>query len=275
MKQSSPDITAIKQKMADTWANGDFGVIAHTLMPAAEDFVNSLEIKPGEKVLDVACGSGNLAVLAAQKNADVKGIDIVDDLIRQSIERAEGNNLNIKFIVGDAEDMPYPDNEFDYVITMFGAMFCPRPDVAAKELFRVCKPGGKVAMANWTQNAFAEDFFGTVRKYAPPPPPGISPPNEWGNEEIVKQRLSSYSSDIQLTHKSFEIVYPVSPAETTEIFTRHFGPVKSIYDNMDESLRKEFTDEITAVFTKHNISNEGNNVMVGDYLEVIAIKSNE
>jgi SAM-dependent methyltransferase len=273
MEQNAPDINVIKQKMADTWANGDFGAIAHTLMPAAEDFVNSLGIEPGNKVLDVACGSGNLAVLAAQKGADVKGIDIVDDLVRQSKERAAENNLNIEFTVGDAEDMPYSDNEFDFVITMFGAMFCPRPDVTAKELFRVCKPGGKVAMANWTQNAFAEDFFGTIKRFAPPPPPGVSPPNQWGDEEIVKQRLGPYASDIQLTLKSFEIVYPVSPAETTEKFTKYFGPIKSLYDNMDEAVRREFTDAITGVFTKHNISTAGNNVMVGDYLEVIATKA--
>jgi hypothetical protein len=128
-------------------------------------------------------------------------------------------------------------------------------------------------MANWTQNAFAEDFFGTIMRFAPPPPPGVPSPNQWGDEEIVKQRLGPYASDIQLTLKSFEIVYPVSPAETTQIFTKNFGPIKSLYDNMDEAVRREFTDAITGVFTKHNISTAGNNVMVGDYLEVIATKA--
>ena len=273
MEQSGgPDIGIIKQKMAATWANGDFGVIAKTLMPAANDLIDSLEIGPGSKVLDVACGSGNLAIVSSRKGADVKGVDIVEDLIRQSKERANEEDLNIEFITGDAESMPYPDNEFDFVVTMFGAMFCPRPDVTAKELFRVCKPGGKVAMANWTQNDFAEDFFGTISRFAPPPPPGMAKPNEWGEEEIVKQRFGDYASNIEFTKRTTELVYDADPAGTTEAFVKYFGPIKTVYEMLDDEKKKEFTDAITDVFKKYNVSEGSNNVMIGEYLQVVATK---
>ena len=273
MEQSAPDIKVIKQKMADIWANGDFGVIARSLVPAANDLINSLEIGPGSKVLDVACGSGNLAIVAAGKGAHVNGIDIVDDLIRQSKERAEEQNLNIDFIVGDAEALPYSDNQYDYVVTMFGAMFCPRPDVTTKELFRVCKPGGKVVMANWTQNDFANDFFGTISKYAPPPPPGVAKPNEWGEEEIVKERFKDYASNIECTKRTTELEYDVDPAGTTEYFMKYFGPTKTVYEMLEDDEQKKFYDEITDVFKKYNISKGHNNVMVGEYLQVIATKA--
>lgn len=274
MDQSAPDINAVKSKMAGMWANGDFGVIAKTLMPAAEDFVGSLNIPIGAKVLDVACGSGNLALVAAGKGADAKGLDIVEDLIRQSKERAELANLNIEFTVGDAEALPYADNEFDYVITMFGAMFCPRPDVTTKELFRVCKPGGIVAMANWIPNEFAEDFFGTIRKFAPPPPPGIPPPNDWGVEDIVRERFGSLAKEIKFTHKTTELYYDAPPSGVTEYFVKYFGPIKTLYDNMNDETREVFTGTITDVFTKYNISKEPNtNITLGEYLEVIAVKA--
>lgn len=275
MDQSAPDINAIKSKMAGMWATGDFGYIARTLIPAAENFVKSLNIPAGAKVLDVACGSGNLALVAAENGADAKGLDIVEDLIRQSKERAKEANLNVDFLVGDAESLPYDDNEFDFVITMFGAMFCPRPDVTSKELFRVCKPGGIVAMANWIPNDFAEDFFGTIRKYAPPPPPGVPPPNDWGVEEIVKERFGNLAKDIKFTKKTTELYYDVPPSGTTDYFIKYFGPIKSLYDNMDdEKKRDEFRNDITEVFTKHNISKDpDNNITLGEYLEVIATKA--
>lgn len=273
MENATPDINVIKQKMAATWANGDFGVIARTLMPAAHDLINSLDIGPGSKVLDVACGSGNLAIISARKGADAKGLDIVDDLIRQSKERAEEEKLNIEFVTGDAESLPYPDNEFDFVVTMFGAMFCPRPDVTTRELFRVCKPGGIVAMANWTQNDFAEDFFGTISRFAPPPPPGLPKPNEWGDEEIVKNRFKDYASNIELTRRTTELIYDVDPAGTTEYFVNYFGPIKTVYEMLDSAKKQEFTDVITSVFEKYNISPGDNNIMVGEYLQVVATKA--
>lgn len=169
MAELTPEMQIIKGKMKEVWSAGDFGVIAKILEEEGKNFIKRLNIKPGTKLLDVACGTGTLAIPAARAGAYVTGLDLVPDLIRQSKERAFAENLNAKFDVGDAEDLPYLDNEFDYVVSMFGAIFAPRPDVVANELLRVCKPGGTIAMANWTPNGFIGELFKLVASYAPPP----------------------------------------------------------------------------------------------------------
>src|SRR5438067_10948846 len=161
----TPEFDALKSRLKTTWMAGDFSQVAKHIESTAEAFVERLNIQPGMKVLDVACGSGNLATVAAQKGADVTGMDIADNLIEAAKHRAEAAGLNIKFDVGDAEAMPYDDNSFDLVMTMFGAMFAPRPDVTASELIRVCKPGGTIAMANWTPEGHAGQMFKLVGKY--------------------------------------------------------------------------------------------------------------
>jgi ubiquinone/menaquinone biosynthesis C-methylase UbiE len=173
----------LKGKLKTTWEAGDFSEIAKHIETVAEQFVERLEIKPGMKVLDVACGSGNLAVNAAKKGADVTGVDIADNLVESAKQRAEAMGLEIKFEQGDAEAMPYPNNTFDVVMTMFGAMFAPRPEVAASELVRVCKPGGIIAMANWTPDGHAGQMFKLSGKYIPPP--NLPPPVLWGVPEEV------------------------------------------------------------------------------------------
>lgn len=155
----NPEMIFVKDKMKAVWSAGDFGQIAKFIEHEGDAFIERLNIKPGSRVLDVACGTGNLALPAAKRGAVVNGLDLVSDLIRQAKERALLDNLEINFEVGDAEKMPYDNDTFDYVVTMFGAMFCPRPDVAVSELFRVCKPGGTVAMANWTPEGFIGIFL--------------------------------------------------------------------------------------------------------------------
>ena len=168
--------TAVTQEMADlktrlrsTWEAGDFAEVAKHIGATAEDFVARLDIKPGMKVLDVACGSGNLALVAAAKGADVTGLDIAENLIATAKKRAEEAGLDIKFDHGDAEAMPYEDNSFDLVMTMFGAMFAPRPDVVVSELSRVCRSGGVIAMVNWTPDGFIGQMFKTTGRHVSPP----------------------------------------------------------------------------------------------------------
>ena len=162
------DIQEIKQSMKAVWSAGEYGKIAKLIMPEGENFVKRLKIKQGLKVLDVACGNGNLSLPAARMGADVTGIDIVPELIAEAKVRAKSENLEIKFDVGDAEDMSYSDNKFDYVISMFGAMFAPRPEVTSNELIRVCKPSGIIAMANWSPEGFVGDFFRLTASYLTP-----------------------------------------------------------------------------------------------------------
>jgi ubiquinone/menaquinone biosynthesis C-methylase UbiE len=193
----SPEMETLKTKLKTTWEAGDFSEVAKHIETVAEQFVERLNIQPGMKVLDVACGSGNLAIIAAQKGADVTGIDIADNLIDAAKKRAETAGLDIKFEVGDAEAMPYEDNSFDLVMTMFGAMFAPRPEVAASELVRVCKPGGTIAMANWTPDSHAGQMFKLSGKYIPPPP--MPAPVLWGVPEEVAKRFGDSVTDLKTT----------------------------------------------------------------------------
>jgi 2-polyprenyl-3-methyl-5-hydroxy-6-metoxy-1,4-benzoquinol methylase len=181
MKALTPEMEALKAKLKATWISGDFEQIAKSYRPGAAEFVSRLNIKPGERVLDVACGTGNLAVPAAQKGAKVTGVDIAPNLLEQGRKWAKAEGLAIQFDEGDVEDLPYEDGSFDMVIPMFGAMFAPRPETTAAELIQVCRPGGRIAMANWTPTGFIGQMFKTVGKYAPPPA-GVPSPVLWGDE---------------------------------------------------------------------------------------------
>ena len=167
MNASSPQFAQLKSAMKSTWMAGDFGEIAKYAAREGENFVARLQLKPGQRVLDVACGTGNTAIPAARSGTDVIGVDIATNLLEQARRRAGAENLSVKFQEGDAEDLPFGDGEFDGVITMFGAMFAPRPERAAAELLRVCKPGGVVAMANWTPEGFIGKTFRATAQLAP------------------------------------------------------------------------------------------------------------
>src|SRR6185369_11554241 len=165
----TPELETLKSRLKATWSAGDFGQIAKATAAGAAEFIERLHLQPGAKVLDVACGSGNLALPAARAGAIVTGVDIAPNLIKQARENAEREGLKIQFDEGDAEALPYDDASFDAVVTMFGAMFAPRPELVASELKRVCRPGGFIAMANWTPNGFIGQMFKITSSLVPPP----------------------------------------------------------------------------------------------------------
>jgi ubiquinone/menaquinone biosynthesis C-methylase UbiE len=173
--QMTPEMETLKTRLKATWMAGDFGIIARMIERGGDEFVDSIGIKPGMKVLDVACGTGNTAIPEAKNGADVTGVDIATNLLEQARARAEAEGLSIKFDEGDVEALQYEDDSFDAVVTMFGAMFAPRPDVTASEMRRVCKPGGFIAMGNWTPEAFVGQMFKIGSTHVPPPP-GMSVP---------------------------------------------------------------------------------------------------
>jgi SAM-dependent methyltransferase len=272
-QQSKPDIQTVKQKLKDMWATGDFGIIAKILAPEEIEFVNRLNIPNGVKVLDVACGSGTMAIEAAKRRANVYGIDIVEDLIRQAKENAAADGVKAEFITGDAEAMPYGDNEFDYVLSMFGAMFCPRPDVAAAELIRVTKPGGLIVMGNWTKGGFGDDFFKVVSSYVPTAPPGAPVPTDWGNEQVAEERFKGKITKLEMTRRPFKMHIPYDPAGVAEHYIQYFGPVRMVYDSLDEVTKISFRENFENLWKKHNVS--GNNtttVIETEYLEVKGTK---
>jgi ubiquinone/menaquinone biosynthesis C-methylase UbiE len=266
----SPEMETLKSKLKTTWEAGDFSEVAKHIETTAEAFVERLNIQPGMKVLDVACGSGNLAIIAAQKGAEVAGIDIADNLIDAAKKRAAAAGLDIKFEVGDAESMPYEDNSFDLVMTMFGAMFAPRPEVTASELVRVCKPGGTIAMANWTPDGHAGQMFKLSGKYIPPPP--MPPPVLWGVPETVAERFGDSVTDLKTTPRLADMIFEYGPAEVVEHFRTYFGPTIMAFKAIPAEHHEAFRGDTEALWALNNTATDGTTLVKGEYLEVIAKK---
>ncbi len=258
----------LKQRLRATWMAGDFGEIARLNARGAEDFVNRLNLKPGAKVLDVACGTGNQSIPAARAGAQVTGLDIAPNLVQQARQRAESEKLKIEFVEGDAEKLPYDAGQFDVVMSMFGAMFAPRPDVVASELKRVCRPGGLIAMGNWTPEGFVGQMFKITSRHAPPPP-GIPPPVLWGDEKVVAERLGA-GVRLQTKRQYLLFDYPFSPAETVAFFRKNFGPTLTTFARLDEAGQKALSDDLTTHWTANNQSDTGHTVVKAEYLEVHA-----
>ncbi len=260
----------LKSKLKTTWEAGDFAQIAKGIETAAEEFVGRLNIQPGMKVLDVACGNGNLAVIAARKGAEVTGIDIADNLIEAAKERAAAEGLDIKFEQGDAEAMPYEDGSFDVVMTMYGAMFTPRPEVAASELVRVCKPGGTIAMANWTPTGFAGQMFKLGGKYVPPPP--MPPPVLWGVPDEVTARFGEAIENLTMTPRIAEMKFNFPPEDVVSLFKTYFGPTVMALKAMGDENHEAFTNDLVALWSENNTKTDGTTLTRSEYLEVIATK---
>lgn len=268
----SPEMEALKAKMKSVWSAGDFGKIALMIETGAEEFIGRLNLEKGERVLDVACGSGNLAIPAARAGAVVTGVDIAPNLVEQARERAAAENLECRFDEGDAENMPYADASFDTVVTMFGAMFAPRPDVTTAELVRVCRPGGRIAMANWTGEAFTGQMFKINARHVPPPP-GIPSPVLWGNEETVRERFREAGiSDLRLTRRPIRFHYPFSPAEVVEYFRQFFGPTQFAFAALDADGQAALRSDLEQVWTEYNRADDGTTDVESEYLEVIAVR---
>jgi ubiquinone/menaquinone biosynthesis C-methylase UbiE len=269
---TSTEMTALKTKLRATWIAGDFGQIARFYTGEAEDFINRLNLKPGMKVLDVACGTGNLALPAARAGADVTGIDIAPNLVEQARENARREGLNAQFDEGDAEALPYGFAEFDAVVTMFGAMFAPRPEAVAAELKRVCRPRGFIAMANWTPAGFIGQMFKTMSGHVPPPA-GMPSPLLWGVEENVRQRFSLGISKLEAKTQMLKFAFPFSPAEVVEHFRLYYGPTQKAFDTLDESKQAALRKDLEQLWSSHNNATDGTTSVDSEYLEVIATRA--
>ncbi|MGH9727648.1 MAG: class I SAM-dependent methyltransferase, partial [Candidatus Acidiferrales bacterium] len=225
---SSPDgLAELKQRMRASWMAGDFGEIARRNEREAEGFVSRLGLKAGMKVLDVACGTGNVSIPAARTGANVTGLDIAPNLLQQARKRAESEGLKIEFIEGDAEKLPQETGQIDVVTSMFGAMFAPRPDMVAPEFMRVCRAGGLIAMANWTARSFVGQSFIITGRYVPPPP-GLPSPLLWGDESVVAERFGPRAR-VETTKRELIFDFPYSPAETAAFFKKYLGPTQMAF----------------------------------------------
>jgi SAM-dependent methyltransferase len=269
---STPDLAQLKSSLKAMWTAGDFGQIGKFTAVEGERFIQQLGIKAGALVLDVACGTGNTAIPAARAGAKVTGVDIAANLLEQARYRAVQEHLEIRFDEGDAEELPYPDRAFDVVLTMYGAMFAPRPDRVAAELARVCKPGGLIAMANWTPDGYVGQSFRLTTKMVPPPP-GIPAPTLWGDEETVRQRLSPYCSSIKLTRRNALFVYPFGPKEVTAWFRKYFGPTQMSFARLDAAGQAALAEQTEQLWAEHNRATDGTTEVLAEYLEVQATRA--
>jgi SAM-dependent methyltransferase len=230
-------------------------------------------IPAGTHVLDVACGTGNLAVIAARRGGAISGIDIAANLIEQARTRAAAEGLSIAYTEGDAEALPYADGQFDLVVTMFGVMFTPRPSHAAAELRRVTRPGGRVAMANWTPEGFIGKMFQVFKAHLPPPPAGVPSPMGWGDEATVRARLRHGFTDVRLTRHLALMRYPFPPAETVEFFCQYYGPTQKAFAALDPAGQAALRRDLVELQTAHNTARTpGTTEVAAEYLEVVAVR---
>jgi 2-polyprenyl-3-methyl-5-hydroxy-6-metoxy-1,4-benzoquinol methylase len=270
--KSPAELESLKARMKATWMAGDFGVIGRSHERAAEEFIARRSLAPEARVLDVACGTGNLAIVAARGGARVIGVDIATNLLRQARARAESEQLVIQFDEGDAEHLPYSDEAFDVVVSMFGVMFAPHPDVAAAELVRVCRPGGTIALANWTPTGFTGQTFKAVARHFPPPA-NLPAPTQWGDESIVRQRLRDGIFDLRMTPRTATFSFPYPPALVVEAFRTYFGPISNAFAALDPSGQAALRRELEQLWSAHNRATDGTTAVDSEYLEIIATRA--
>jgi SAM-dependent methyltransferase len=264
------DYRSITDRQRDTWGTGDFNEIARQIMPVSEDLSRALDPRPGQRVLDVACGSGNAALVTARRYCNVSGIDYVPALIERAKVRARAEGVDVDFRVGDAQEIPYPDGSADVVVSVFGVMFAPDQKKAAGELVRVCRPGGKIGLACWIPEGFGIDFFGAHARYAPPPD-GIESPLRWGTEAGLNELLGEGVASIETERRSNSSHFK-SIDHAIDVFSTYFGPTKKVLESLngDDTATTGFLEDLRNVYSKHNVATDGTLSIKGDYLRIIA-----
>lgn len=267
-----PDLQALKVRLREIWMAGDFGILAKYSESHANDFIARRTVKPGMRVLDVACGTGNLAIPAAKAAADVTGVDIATNLIEQARSRALREGVNVQFDEGDAEELPYPDASFDLVVSMYGAMFAPRAERAAAELVRVCKPGGQIAMANWTPCGFFGQMFKVIDAHVPTPP-GAPPSVLWGDEATVRERLCDGIADLRLTPIKVSLKYPFPVSETIEFYRTYSGRMQQAFAVLPKEAHPALRRDLENLWAEHNRATDGATDVEAEYLEVAATRA--
>ena len=269
-QHQAPSLTAIKDRQQKTWTSGDYARIGNTLVIIGELLCEAVDVRAGDKILDVATGSGNTAISAARRFCEATGIDYVPELIEHARKRAEVEGLEITFGVGDAEDLPYPDASFDVVLSTLGVMFAPDQEKVAEELLRVCRPGGKIGLANWTPDGFIGNMFRTQGKYVAPPP-GIKPPPLWGTEERLRELFSEGVTSLEVTQRSYTWRYP-SAKHFLEYFRSYYGPTLKAFESLDEGGQEALAEDLEELLEQWNTSGDATLIVPSDYLEVVAVR---
>jgi SAM-dependent methyltransferase len=276
----TPEMEALKARLKATWMSGDYGHFATYLEAGALDFLSRIKVEPGARILDVACGAGQTAIPMSRLGAKVTGVDIATNLIEQARARAQAEGLDARFEEGDAEMLPFADGSFDIVISLIGAMFAPRPELVAAELKRVCRPGGKIIMGNWTPAGFVGQMFKIHGKHVPPPAtPALAsgasvmaPPVKWGDEEVVRERFGDGISHLKLTRRLYPFRYPFAPTEVVEFFRTYYGPSYKAFAALEAEKQAALRADLEQLWTENNTATDGTTAIDSEYLEVVAIR---
>jgi len=261
------DLAAVKTRQQAAWSTGNYAVVGTTLQIVGESLCEALDLRSGTSVLDVAAGNGNATLAAARRWCDVTSTDYVSSLLESARARAQAEGHTIEFEEADAEKLPFPDATFDTVMSTFGVMFTPDQEKAASELARVCKPGGKIGLANWTPDSFIGQVFKTIGKYVPPAP-GVKSPALWGTNARLEELFGKTAKQIRTTNREFVFRYR-SPAHWIEVFRTYYGPMTKTFGALDADKQAAFTRDLLALMESSNRSGDATLVLPSEYLEVV------
>ena len=273
LQTAVPDFSAIKTRQQATWASGDFAVIGTTVQIVGESLAEAVDVRAGERVIDVAAGNGNATLAAARRFADVTSTDYVAALLGKGKARAEAEGLNIAFEVADAEELPFANSSFDVVLSTFGVMFSPDHTRAASEMLRVVRDGGRIGLANWTPEGFIGQLFKLVGSYVPPPA-GLKSPALWGTEPHIVALFGSKASDIRCARKHFNFRYR-SSAHWIQVFREFYGPTLKAFAALDAVKQVALERDITHLLERFNRAGKDSLVVPGEYLETVIVKRDQ
>ena len=268
--QPAPDLAALKARQKGAWSSGDYAVVGTTLQIVGEELCEALDLRAGQRVLDVAAGNGNVTLAAARRWCEVVSTDYVPALLERGRQRAAAERLAVDFREADAEALPFADASFDAVVSSFGVMFTPDQDRAAAELLRVCRPGGKIGLANWTPEGFIGQLFKTIGRHLPPPA-GARSPALWGTRARLAELFQPQAQSIVTAQRSFVFRYR-SAEHWLEIFRGYYGPLLKAFAALQPDGQQALRDDVLALIGQLNRSGDGSMVVPAEYLEVVVVK---
>jgi SAM-dependent methyltransferase len=266
-----PDLAAVKLKQQAAWHAGDYARVGTTLQIVGESLCEAADVRSGERVLDVAAGNGNASLAAARRFAEVVSTDYVEPLLDRGRMRAEAEALPIEFRFADAESLPFEDASFDVVLSSFGVMFVADPERAAAEMLRVCRPGGRIALANWTPDGFIGRLFSVIGRHLPPAP-GVRPPSLWGTEKRLRELFGAGAASLEITERDFVFRYR-SADHWLDFFRTFYGPVQKALDALPAEGRAKLESDILSLL--HELNRDRDTLVIpSPYLEVVITRSN-
>jgi ubiquinone/menaquinone biosynthesis C-methylase UbiE len=268
---TGPDYTAIKERQQQTWASGDYQVLAALIVQISERLCDTVGLRAGERVLDVASGTGNTAIAAARRLCEVTGMDYAPTLLERGRARAAIEELPVTFTEGDTENLPVPDGSYDVVLSTVGSMFSPDQEQAARELLRVCRPSGRIGLANWTPDGFVGEMLRIVGRRVPPPA-GLRPATRWGTEVGMRELFGDEVAALEMNRRDF-VFHFVTAQQFLDLFRTYYGPVHKAFAALDEAGQEALARDLVDAVERFNQADEGTLAVPAEYLEVVAIRA--